>query len=82
MHAQIMEIIDALEGEQREHFAADLERYVYPEEFAVELRTVAQLVEGFCVAAEGVSLVALLVMSDCRERVRRAQEIAGQATRP
>jgi hypothetical protein len=78
----LLGIFDALEGEQREHFAADLERLVYPDELAIELRTTAQLVEGFCIAAEGVNFTTLLVMSDCRERVRRAREIAEQTTRP
>ena len=51
-----MESIDALDREHRDVIMANLERYVYPDELAAELRTVAQLVEGFCVAAEGMSL--------------------------
>jgi hypothetical protein len=76
MHAEIMEAFDALEGEHREMFAADLERHYSPEALSSELRTTAQLVEGFCVAVEEVGPVALLVMSDCRERVRQALEAA------
>ena len=80
MHEEIMEGFDALEGEHREHFAADLGRHVTsPGEMAAELRTTEQLLEGFCVTTEGVGLVALFVMNDCRERVRRAQAIAEQA---
>ncbi len=79
MHAEIMEAFDALEGEHREVFAADLERHVDPGELEAELRAAAHLVEGLCVAAEGVNFVALLVASDCRERVRRALEVAERA---
>jgi hypothetical protein len=76
MHESIMEAFDALEREHREVFAADLERHYSPEELATELRSTAEVLEGFCVAAEGIGLVALLVLSDCRERVRRARAIA------
>ena len=78
IHEKIMEGFDALEdGEVREMWAAGLKR-VLPEELTAELRTAEQLAEGFCIAAEGVGSVALMVMSDCRERVRRAREIARQ----
>ncbi len=81
MHAEIMEVLSgALDGERRDMFAADLEGYS-PQELAAELRTVEQLLEGLCIASEGVGLLALLATNDCRERVRRAQEIAGQAAR-
>ena len=44
-----------------------------PEEMAAELRTTEQLLEGFSsVAVENIGPVALMVMSDSRERVRRA----------
>jgi len=71
MHAEIMEVFDALEGETGEAFAEDLQRHYSPEELAAELRITAQLVEGFCVAVENIGPLALMVMSDCRERVRR-----------
>ena len=45
-----------MESIDRDVIMANLERYVYPDELAAEFRTVAQLVEGFCVAAEGMSL--------------------------
>jgi hypothetical protein len=79
MHAEIMEVFDALEGEHRDVFAAALERHYSPGELEAELRTTEQLVEGFCAAVEGVGPVALLVMSDCRERVRAALSKAKQA---
>ncbi len=78
MHGAILELFDTLEGERREMFAADLEGYTR-EELVAELRTAAELLEGFCIAAQGVGLVPMLATDDCRERVRRAQEIAEQA---
>jgi hypothetical protein len=80
MHERIMEAFDALEGEHRDVFAADLEQHYSPEEIAAELRMTAQLLKGFCVAVEQVGPVALMVMSDCRERVRRGLETAGEQT--
>ncbi len=72
---------DALGDEQREHFTADLERRLYPGELETELRVAEHLVEGLCVAAEGVNFVALLVANDCRERVRRALRYAESSAR-
>jgi hypothetical protein len=73
------DIFDALGDEQREHFTADLERRLYPSELVAELRAAEHLVEGLCVAAEGVNFVSLLVANDCRERVRRALRYVEQA---
>ena len=67
---------DALDEERREMWTADLERHLTPEKMVRELRTAAQLIEGFCIASEGVGLVSLLVANDCRERVRRALHLA------
>ncbi len=43
------------------------------------LRDAAQLVEGFCIAVENSGIIPLTVMNDCRERVRRALELAERA---
>jgi hypothetical protein len=81
MHEEIMEVLGgALEGEHRDVFAANLERHYSPEDLAADLRQTEALVEGFCVAAEGVSLVALLAMNDSRERIRRARAIVAEQT--
>ena len=81
MHAEIMEILgETLEGEDRDMAVSDLEEYS-PEELVAELRTIEQLVEGFCVAVEDIGPVALLALGDCRERVQRALKIAEQAAR-
>ena len=81
MHAEIMEILGgAFEGLGRDMAASDLEEYS-PEELVAELRTIEQLVEGFCVSVEDIGPVALLTMSDTRERIQRALEIARVAAR-
>ena len=81
MHAEIMEILgETLEGEGGDMFAADLET-TEPEKLLAQLRTVEQLVEGFCVAVEDIGPIGLLALGDCRERVQRALKIAEQAAR-
>ena len=81
MHSEIMEILgDAFEGLSRDMAVSDLEEHS-PEELVAELRTIEQLVEGFCVAVEDIGPVALLTMSDTRERVQHALEIARNAAR-
>ena len=81
MHSEIMEILGgALEGLGRDMAVSDLEEYS-PEELAAELRTIEQLVEGFCVAVEDIGPVAMLALGDCRERVQRALKIAEQAAK-
>ena len=75
MHEQVMEVLGgALEGEHYDVFAAGLVDFT-PEELAASLRSAEQVVEGFCVAAEGVNFTTPLAMNDARERVRRARAI-------
>ena len=79
MHEEIMEILgETLEGEARDMFAVSLEDYS-PEELLAELRATEQLLEGFTIAAEGVGVVAMVALGDCRERVRRSLEAARHA---
>jgi hypothetical protein len=47
-----------------------------PEELVSRFRRAALVVEGFCVAAEGIDSVTRAVIDDCRERVRSAHRQA------
>ena len=88
---EVLGIFDALDdsgseaeggwGSQREMVTRDLEETISsPGEMVRGLRDAAQLVEGFCIAVEQSGMVPFVVMNDCRERVRRALELAERAT--
>ena len=81
MHKEILEILgETLEGQGRDMAVSSLEEYS-PEELLAQLRDTAQLCEGFVIAAEAVGVVGLLALSDCRERVRHALEVAERAAK-
>ena len=67
-------------GSQREAIEEMLKQ-LSPEELADQLRAATVIVEGFDEAAQGMNVVMVTALSDCRERVceahRRAKLAAG-----
>ncbi len=72
-------------GSQREAVEGDLKR-LDPEELGRQFSDAARVLEGFVNAAEGINVVTLAVLSDCRNRVRaahrRAKVVAGMELNP